>query len=295
MLVRSRSRRAVSLTLFAFVSLLALAVSGCGALRFGAAPTPTPDAATILQRAGKANYHDATFTLAVSSPLEGSTGAPLASGTGAITTSPARTHFTMTYSFDFSSFLPTPTPSATPKAPPKATPKATPNATPSPTPIPLPTEMTIEIITDAATNTTYERMTGLPSVGGVSLDDTWIKTTVSGDVAPGSPIDISALTGLTDLGKAKTAHLIGVETLDGVSVYHLQSSVTTTTTIGGTSIASTTVTDDYVRKDNYRPTKIVSKASIQGVSATASSSTTSTTTLTFTAYDTGVTIDLPQV
>ncbi len=289
---RSRSRivHATPLMLCAFLLLLAGVVSGCGALRFGASPTPTPDAATILQRAGKASYHDATFTLTVSSPLEGNTGTPLASGTGAITTSPARTHFTMTYSFDFSSLLPTPTPSATPKV----APKATPNATPSPTPIPFPTKMTIEIITDAATNTTYERVTGLPSVGGVSLDGSWIKTTVSGDVSPGSPVDVSAITGLTNMGNEKKAHLIGVETLDGAKVYHLQSSVTTTTTIGGTSMSSTTVTDYYVRQDNYRPVKLVSGASSQFGTTSSGATSTANTTLTFTAYDTGLTIDLPQ-
>src|SRR5690242_2596982 len=178
---RARMSSATPLMLCAFLLLLAGVVSGCGALRFGASPTPTPDAATILQRAGKASYHDATYMLTVSSPLEGNTGTPLASGSGGITTSPARTHFTMTYSFDFSSLLPTPTPSATPKV--------TPKATPSPTPIPLPKQVTIDIITDIATNTTYMRMTGLPSVGGVSLGDSWIKTTVTGDVSPGSPID----------------------------------------------------------------------------------------------------------
>jgi hypothetical protein len=155
--------------------------------------------------------------------------------------------------------------------------------------------MTIEIITDAATNTTYERVTGLPNVGGVSLDATWIKTTVSGDVSPGSPIDISAITGLTNMGNEKKAHLIGVETLDDVKVYHLQSSVTTTTTIGGSSMSSTTVTDYYVRQDNYRPVKLVSGASSQFGTTASGAVSTSTATLAFTAYDTGLTIDLPQV
>ena len=155
--------------------------------------------------------------------------------------------------------------------------------------------MTIEIITDAATNTTYLRMTGLPSVGGVPPDDSWIKTTVSGDVLPGSPVDISAITGLTDLGKETKARLIGVEPLDGVKAYHLQSSVTTTTTAAGASMSSTTVTDYYVRQDNYRPIKVVAGSSIQMKMSASTTTSTSTTTLTFTAYDTGVTIDLPQV
>jgi hypothetical protein len=155
--------------------------------------------------------------------------------------------------------------------------------------------MTIEIITDAATNTTYMRMTGLPSISGVTLGDSWIKTTVSGDESPGSPTDVWAITGLTNMGNEKKAHLIGVETLDGVKVYHLQSSVTTTTTIGGSSMSSTTVTDYYVRQDNYRPVKLVSGASSKIGTTTSGATTTSTTTLTFTAYDTGLTIDLPQV
>jgi hypothetical protein len=155
--------------------------------------------------------------------------------------------------------------------------------------------MTIEIITDAATNTTYERLTGLPSVGGVSLDNSWIKTTVSGDVSPGSPIDLSVITGLTTMGNEKKAHLIGVETLDGVKVYHLQSTVTTTTTFSGSSVSFTTVTDYYVRQDNYRPVKLVSGSSSQFGTTTSGAASTSTTTLAFTAYDTGLTIDLPQI
>jgi len=152
--------------------------------------------------------------------------------------------------------------------------------------------VTIEIITDTATNTTYTRISGFPGIGDISLGDgQWIKTTVSGDVPTGSPVDTSSIAGLTDLGKVKTAQLIGVETLDGVKVYHLQASVTTTTTIGGTSISTTIVTDYYVRQDNYRPVKIVANTSGSGLG----SSSVSTTTLTFTAYDTGVTIDLPQV
>jgi len=274
--VHLRAQRAAPLVLYAFLLVLAGALSGCGALRFGAAPTSTPDAATILQRAGKASYHDATFTLTSSSSLLGS--ATTATGNGAITTSPARTHFIMSIPFDLSQFLPTPTPGATPNP--------TPSATPGPT------QMTMEIITDAATNTSFMRFTGFPSIPGVPLGDgSWIKTTISGDVPAGGPVDVTAITGLTDLGKAKTARLIAVETLDGVRVYHLQSSVTTTTTMGTTSISSTTVTDYYVRQDSYRPVKLVANTSGSGLG----SSGVSTTTLTFTAYDTGVTIDLPQV
>src|SRR5256885_16586 len=166
---RSRLRHASPLTLFAFLSLLALALGGCGALRFGAAPTPTPDAATILQRVTKASYRDATFSLTVtSSGLLGTTSN--STGSGAITTSPARTHITISSPFD----LPIPTPSTTPSTAPSATPSATPG----------PSQITIEIITDTATNTTYTRITGLPAIGGVPLSDgSWIKTTISGDVS----------------------------------------------------------------------------------------------------------------
>jgi hypothetical protein len=279
---RARLRHVTPLMLCAFFLLLAGAVSGCGMLRFGAAPTVTPDAATIVQRAGKASYRDATFTLTVSDPTEGNTNTPLASGTGAITTSPARTHFTLKFAFDFSQLLPTPTPSVTPDARPSATPGAS--------------QTTIEIITDAATNTTYMRMTGFPSIGVASPGEgQWIKTTVSGDVPTGSRVDTSSITGLMDLGKVKTAHLIGVETLEDVKVYHLQSTVTTTTTYSGASFSLTTVTDYYVRQDNYRTVKLVANSSSQLSATSAGSKSTSTTTLTFTAYDTGVTIDLPQV
>ncbi len=274
--VRYRISRASPLLLCAFLLLLSGAVSGCGALHFGASPTSTPDAATILQRAGKASYRDATFTLTSTSSLLGTTST--ATGSGAITTAPARTQFVISYPFDTSLFTPTVTPGATPNPTPSATLGVT--------------QVTIEIITDTATNASYTRITGFPNIGGVSLGGgSWIKTTISGDVPTGSPLDTSSIRGLTDLGKAKTAHLRGVETLDGAKVYHLQSSVTTTTTIAGTSISTTIVTDYYVRQDNYRPVKLVANTSGSGLG----SSSVSTTTLTFTAYDTGVTIDLPQV
>ena len=52
-----------------------------------------------------------------------------------------------------------------------------------------------------------------------------------------------------------------------------------------TTTADTT-TDIYIRTDNYR---------VQKITAHTAGTTPSDTTLAFTAYDTGVTIDLPQV
>src|SRR5262245_40439074 len=96
--------------------------------------------------------------------------------------------------------------------------------------------VTFDIIVDKATDSTYTRITSLPSVGGVSLgSDKWTKTTTSSSASSG-PVDVSSL---IDVDKMKDAKLIGVETLDGVSVYHLHSTgSTTTTTVDSTPTTS---------------------------------------------------------
>jgi len=138
--------------------------------------------------------------------------------------------------------------------------------------------VTFDIVVDKATDSTYTRITGLP-VGS----DKWTKTTTSSDVS-GSPVNVSSL---IDVDKLKDAKLIGVETVDGVKVYHAQATgSTTTTTAGSTPTTSDSTTDIYVRTDNYR---------VQKISSHITGDTASDVSLTFTAYDTGVTIDLPQV
>jgi hypothetical protein len=246
---RTRRRIILPSVLISFV-LLTAALSGCGALNLGSAkPTATPDAATILQRAATASYKDATFSLAVSTAIAGTT--TTSTGTGALTKSPERAKITLNIPFTL---------------------EGTTNS------------VTFDIIVDKATDSTYTRIPGLPSVGGVPLgSDKWTKTTTSSD-ASDSPVDVSSL---IDVDKLKDAKLIGVETLDGANVYHLQSTgSTSTTTEGSTPTTSDSTTDIYVRTDNYR---------VQKISSHSTGDTAADVTLTFTAYDTGVAIDLPQV
>ena len=246
---RMRRRIIFSSTLIAFV-LLAAGLAGCGALNLGGArPTATPDAATILQRASTASYKDATFTLTVSSVISGTT--TNGTGSGALTKSPERAKITLNIPFTFEGTT---------------------------------SNVTFDIVEDKATDSTYTRITGLPSIGGISLgSDKWTKTTTSSG-AGDSPVDVSSV---IDVNKVKDAKRIGVETLDGAAVYHIQSTrSTTTTTVGSTPTTINATTDIYVRTDNYR---------VQKISSHSTGDTAADVTLTFTAYDTGVTIDLPQV
>jgi hypothetical protein len=97
-------------------------------------------------------------------------------------------------------------------------------------------------------------------------------------------VDMTGLSAVPspDLAIAK---YIGDETVDGASVYHLraQRSYTSDGAIG-TPAVDTVTTDIYISRETARTAKIVRRASYGD-----------NTTLTFTAYDTGVAIDLPQV
>jgi hypothetical protein len=246
---RTRRRIILPATLIAVV-LLTAALSGCGALNLGGAKaTATPDAATILQRAATASYKDATFSLTVSTVVLGTT--TNGTGSGALTKSPERAKITLNIPFTLEGTT---------------------------------SNVTFDIIVDKATDSTYTRITGLPSVGGISLgSDQWTKTSTSA-AAGSSPVDVSSL---IDVDKMKDAKMIGVETPDGIQVYHLQSTGSSaTTTTDATPVTADTTTDIYIRTDNYR---------VQKITAHTAGTTPSDTTLAFTAYDTGVTIDLPQV
>jgi hypothetical protein len=246
---RTRRRIILPAALISFV-LLTAALSGCGALNLGGAKaTATPDAATILQRAATASYKDATFSLTVSTTIAGTM--TNGTGSGALTKSPERAKITLNIPFTLEGTT---------------------------------SNVTFDIVVDKATDSTYTRITGLPSVGGIPLgSDKWTKTSTSA-AAGSSPVDVSSL---IDVDKMKDAQLIGVETLGGVQVYHLQSKGSSATaTADATPTTADTMIDIYVRTDNYR---------VQKISSHSTGDTAADTALTFTAYDTGVTIDLPQV
>jgi hypothetical protein len=134
---RTRRRLIFPSALIAFV-LLAIGLVGCGAPNLGAKATATPDAAAILQRAASASFKDATFTLTFSSVILGTTNG---TGSGALTKSPERAKITLSVPFTLEGTT---------------------------------SNVTFDIIVDKATDSTYTRITGLPSVGGIPLgSDQW--------------------------------------------------------------------------------------------------------------------------
>ena len=127
-----------------------------------------------------------------------------------------------------------------------------------------------EIITDAATNTTYIKFTD-SSIPEVPVGQ-WLKTTGGSGINP-LPIDPTQFSDLSQLTGAK---LVGSEKLDGIAVWHLQ----TTKTVSG----STSQIGIYIRQDNNQLYELVAKE-------TGSSS--GSVTLKITGVNTGATISLP--
>jgi hypothetical protein len=145
--------------------------------------------------------------------------------------------------------------------------------------------LTVETLRDDASHLVYSRQ-------GHSMD--W-RTCQVANILSGwqteeyippqvSAVDVTGLCQLPspDLAVAKYA---GDETVDGASVYHLrvERSYTSDGAIGTPAVATIT-TDIYINRETARPAKIVRQPSQGGA-----------TTLPFTAYDTGVVIDLPQI
>ncbi len=127
-----------------------------------------------------------------------------------------------------------------------------------------------EVILDAATNATYIEFTSsaIPELP----EGLWIKTSGGSSINP-LPIDP---TQFSDLSQLTGATLKGSETVDGISVWHLQA----TKTISG----STSQIDIYIRQDNNQLYEVVAHES--GTSA-------GSITFKITGVNTGATIDLP--
>ena len=130
------------------------------------------------------------------------------------------------------------------------------------------TSFNLQEIADVAANTSYTKISGLnlPGFNG----DKWIKDSLGSSQ---SLLDPSQLTNYSKLTNAK---LTGAETLNGVKVWHLT---------GTSSSSGTNATYDvYVRQDNYYPVKSVVKTTgaDQG-----------TITIDYTGVNTGATIALP--
>jgi hypothetical protein len=145
--------------------------------------------------------------------------------------------------------------------------------------------LTVETVRDDASHLVYSRQ-------GHSMDR---RTCQAANILSGwqteeyiwpqvNDVDVTGLSELPSPDLA-VAQYVGDETVDGASVYHLrvERSYTSDGAIGTPAVATIT-TDIYINRETAHPAKIVRRVS-QGDAMT----------LSFTAYDTGVTIDLPQV
>ncbi len=88
------------------------------------------------------------------------------------------------------------------------------------------------------------------------------------------------------LPSALIAFVLLTAALSGCGALNLGGAKATASPPTADTTTADTTTDIYIRTDNYR---------VQKITAHTAGTTPSDTTLAFTAYDTGVTIDLPQV
>ncbi len=245
-----------SLVLVALVGLLALlALAACSRTTARANVTPSPSAAAILQQASQASYKDVTFALTFTMTTQGQT--VTGTGSGKATTHPVRVDELLSFPLVVSGKT---------------------------------LQVTAESIIDVATNAAYVKYTGIPG-----HTTRWTKVSLSA-VAASMGIDYSSLTSFNSL---QNARVIGAETIDGVAVWHIRadfgatSTPTTSTPAAKASTptatatpAVTTTADVYIRQDNSYPVK---------ETAHTSGSTPIDMTVTFTKYDSGLSITLPKV
>jgi hypothetical protein len=215
----------------AYLSLLLVVciLGGCGLPQTTAKASGTPslDAQTVLQRVAQASFQNVTFTYSEA----WSQGQPAQStGDGAVTTSPRRWHVTEVLRFQSSCH------------------PATGDQT------------TSERVIDEASNTTYIRVSGGSDVSnnckaiGVGP---W--RTIPGTLSNTSSVDVTGLARVAPESLA-TARNTADETRNGVGVYHLQISASTTTNdTHGTPITTTTTNDIFVRRDTAHVTEIVTR------------------------------------
>ena len=138
------------------------------------------------------------------------------------------------------------------------------------------------VIIDAATSTIYSKFSS-SSLPGIPSGK-WIKMSLGSSLDPLS-IDPSQF---SNLSQFKGATMKGAETLDGVPVWHLQS----TTTMDGLTDRA----DIYIRQANNQLYEMVAQVtgSLTGTpTATTTGSTTGTVTFKVTGENTGATIKLP--
>lgn len=103
---------------------------------------------------------------------------------------------------------------------------------------------------------------------------------------------------LKTLAKLSQPQLVGVESVNGVSAYHLKGVLPAPTTTPGSQLTvSSTTVDMWLRQDNFYPVKALYHLTSTYPSAITNQQETTTTDVSqsFTKWDSGISIALPQV
>jgi hypothetical protein len=113
----------------------------------------------------------------------------------------------------------------------------------------------------------------------------YVKAPIGADSTIG--IGGSSINTIADLNSPT---LVGIETINGAPAYHLRGTVTTPTPEANASTPSGPATEDlWVKTSNFYPVK----AALSSDSTTAGQKTTTLITVTFTSWNTGITINVP--
>ncbi|HEX6818895.1 MAG TPA: hypothetical protein VF120_11005 [Ktedonobacterales bacterium] len=156
---------------------------------------------------------------------------------------------------------------------------------------------TVDEVIDFATKTAYTKTSGIPGQTAK-----WTKTSLEKFMG-NSDVDVNAI---ADLSSFKNPKMIGADTIDGVSVWHLQSTQSASSATGtpatgaaatatakatakatASTAAATSTADLYVRQDNSLPERMTIDEN--------SGTTPANVTIDFTKYDSGATIAIPHL
>jgi hypothetical protein len=216
-----------------------LALAACGTSGGGAAkttPTATPGAAQIVDHVKNLKFKDATFTMTFTFDSQGTSVS--GSGGGKFTKTPDRSDISLAFPLTVSGTS---------------------------------YNLQYEVITDG--NDSYTMISSTPDIAGFTTNGMWTKGTTDSSSST-SPFGNTSQFGDFASGLG-TPTLVGTETVNGVAVYHLKGTDTTTS---GSTI------DLYVRTDNYQPVK---------ADFTETGTSSGNFTLIFTGYNSGISIAIP--
>jgi hypothetical protein len=259
--------RAISLAIVAAVVVLALVVTGVVFAANHSSNATPPTAAQIIASATKANLQDTAYTIQDNTTINFSSSATSStpttiniSGTGKLTKTPARNDVTLT--------------------------------------IPLiGTQNPIEGLTDGAT-----LYLNVGTLGGLLGNQ-------FGSLVPAGKwleVPLGQTPNVLDYSRLTNLKVVGSDTVNGKATWHLQGTVNAPTSAkGSTTTTTTTATEDlWFFQDTYFPAKFVINASgdLSGLAGMMGGKTsngatpsgaTSTATVSFTSWNTGLTITPP--